>query len=329
MPAAENGESVQLQIPAVSLAGATAARLALSAQYPWFEWNGVNHPPTFFNLRYRLNGGAWHDRFVNDIEANAFQTSRATAARLGAGLLSQIIELDVAELREGDNTLELAGANVWTGLLPDRRRRDRPDRHGLIRCGGRPERHVGCFGARSMRPCGLMLMLATALHAGCTYTYRRPRPATAEQLQAQVAQDATRDAGRTDGDPVTMLPALSSAARRPPPTGMPPHVNPTLALSIRAATAPVSVVDVVSPVGSMPPRGYEVKRRMPGAMDGLTWGLLGGAATGAAIGYIDGDNPPGVVSFSAGGKAAMGRACRRRLRRRARRAVRRHRRSHQ
>jgi hypothetical protein len=144
-----------------------------------------------------------------------------------------------------------------------------------------------------------MLMLATALHAGCTFTYRRPRPATPEQLQAQIAQDAT------SGDPVTMLPALSSTTRRPPPTGMPPHVDPTLLLSNRAATAPVSVVDVVSP-GSMPPRGYEVKRRMSGAWEGLAWGLLGGAATCAAIGYFDGDDPSGFISFSAGEKAAMG-----------------------
>jgi len=115
VPAAENGESVSVQIPAVSLAGATSARLALSAQYPWFEWNGVNHPPTFFNLRFRLNGGAWHDRYVNDIEANAFQSFSGDSGALGAGLLSQIIDLDLAELREGGNTLELSGANVWTG----------------------------------------------------------------------------------------------------------------------------------------------------------------------------------------------------------------------
>ena len=102
-------------IPAVSLAGATSARLALSAQYPWFEWNGVHHPPTTFNLRYRLNGGPWHDRYVNDVEANAFQSFSGDSGAVGAGLLSQIIELDIAELREGGNTLELAGANVWTG----------------------------------------------------------------------------------------------------------------------------------------------------------------------------------------------------------------------
>jgi hypothetical protein len=115
VPASENGESVTMTIPAVDLTGATSARLALSAQYPWFEWNGVNHPPTYFNLRFRLNGGAWHDRYVNDIEANAFQSFSGDSGAVGAGLLSQIIALDLGELRDGDNTLEFAGANVWTG----------------------------------------------------------------------------------------------------------------------------------------------------------------------------------------------------------------------
>ena len=66
-------------------------------------------------MRFRLNGGAWHDRYVNDIEANAFQSFSGDVGAVGAGLLNQIIDVDVAELREGDNTLELAGANVWTG----------------------------------------------------------------------------------------------------------------------------------------------------------------------------------------------------------------------
>jgi hypothetical protein len=115
VPSAEAGESLRLDIPSVSVAGATSARLALSVQYPWFEWNGVHHPPTYFNLRHRLNGGPWHDRHVNDIEANAFASFSGDAGAEGAGLLSQIIDLDVTELREGGNVLELAGANVWTG----------------------------------------------------------------------------------------------------------------------------------------------------------------------------------------------------------------------
>ena len=115
VPMSENGESVTVEIPPVDLTGATSARLALSAQYPWFEWNGVNHPPTYFDLRYRLNGGPWHDRHISDIEANAFQSFSGDSGAVGAGLLSQIIDLDLAELRDGGNTLELASANTWTG----------------------------------------------------------------------------------------------------------------------------------------------------------------------------------------------------------------------
>jgi len=87
VPAAENGESVRMVIPAVNLDGATGARLALSAQYPWFEWNGVNHPPTTFNLRYRLNGGAWHDRHFSDgrYRREVARARQALACRVGAG----------------------------------------------------------------------------------------------------------------------------------------------------------------------------------------------------------------------------------------------------
>ena len=108
---------VKLTIPDVDTSGATRARLALAATYPWFEWNGVNMPPTAMNLRYRLNGGAWHDRFVTAEEANAFTdfSPEIGGAGHGAGLLNQIIELDLAELHAGDNQLELHGAGTWTG----------------------------------------------------------------------------------------------------------------------------------------------------------------------------------------------------------------------
>ena len=129
VPAAENGESVSVQIPAVSLAGATSARLALSAQYPWFEWNGVNHPPTFFNLRYRLNGGAWHDRFVNDVEANAFQSFSGDSGAAGRRACS-------ARSSSWTSPSCAKAATRWSWraptsgpVVPDRRRRDRPDRH--------------------------------------------------------------------------------------------------------------------------------------------------------------------------------------------------------
>jgi hypothetical protein len=108
---------IAITVPGVELAGATRARLALAATYPWFDWNGVSMPPTAIALRYRLNDGAWHERYINAIEANAFTdfSPDLGGAGHGAGLLNQIIELDVAELRHGDNRIELQGKGTWTG----------------------------------------------------------------------------------------------------------------------------------------------------------------------------------------------------------------------
>jgi len=108
---------VSISIPEVDVSGATRARLALAATYPWFEWNGVSMPPTAMNLRYRLNGGAWPDRHVTDAEVNAFTdfSPELGGAGQGAGLLNQIIEVDLAELHGGDNVVELQGAGTWTG----------------------------------------------------------------------------------------------------------------------------------------------------------------------------------------------------------------------
>ena len=57
-------------------------------------------------------------------------------------------------------------------------------------------------------------------------------------------------------------------------------------------------------------RGYEVKRRLPGALEGLYLGLLTGAVAGAVIGYSKGDDPACgdacFLHFSAGDKAFVG-----------------------
>jgi hypothetical protein len=107
---------ISITIPAVRLEGATRARIVLAVDYPYFEWSGMFPPPTVLNLRHRSNGGPWHDRFVSDVEANAFAAFYPDAVpQLGAGLLNQVIEVDLAELREGDNTLELQASGTWTG----------------------------------------------------------------------------------------------------------------------------------------------------------------------------------------------------------------------
>src|SRR5262249_45353638 len=108
---------VPLPFTGVTKAGATRARLALAGIYPWFSWNGKFPPVTQLDLRYRLNGGAWHDRFVTSVEANAFMDYFPSfgGAGSGAGLLNQIIDLDLGELRDGDNLVELEADGTWTG----------------------------------------------------------------------------------------------------------------------------------------------------------------------------------------------------------------------
>jgi hypothetical protein len=106
-----------LDFNAVDLGRATRARLIFGATYPWFEWNGVNHPPQFLSLLYRVNGGEWHERNINDAEANAFTDyfPEIGGAGAGSGLLNQAIELELGELQAGDNRVELRSAHTWTG----------------------------------------------------------------------------------------------------------------------------------------------------------------------------------------------------------------------
>jgi hypothetical protein len=106
----------RVEIPGVRLDGATRARLAFGATYPYFEWNGRLPPVTTLNLRYRVNGGAWHDRFINAVEANAFGNRFAELGDVAAvGVLNQTLELDLAELHDGANVVEFYGAGTWTG----------------------------------------------------------------------------------------------------------------------------------------------------------------------------------------------------------------------
>ncbi|HEX4335585.1 MAG TPA: hypothetical protein VH062_06695 [Polyangiaceae bacterium] len=106
-----------LHIPGVDPTGATRAELVFAASYPWFDWNGVSKPPTAINLQYRLNGGAFHDRFITATEATAFTDFNPDigGAGHGAGFLNQVVALDPGELKSGDNVLELRTAGTWTG----------------------------------------------------------------------------------------------------------------------------------------------------------------------------------------------------------------------
>jgi hypothetical protein len=117
VPRDDEPAPVALHVPGVDLTGATGAKLVFAATYPWFDWNGVSKPPTAINLQYRLNGGPFHDRFITATEANAFTDFNPDlgGAGHGAGFLNQVVDLDLAELKSGDNVLELRTAGTWTG----------------------------------------------------------------------------------------------------------------------------------------------------------------------------------------------------------------------
>ena len=113
----EDTPPVALDFKGVTLADTSRARLILAANYPAFDWNGVSNPPTHLVLRVRVNGGAWHDRNITALEAGAFTdfSPDLGGAGAGAGLLNQAIDLDLTELRDGDNQIELQAAGTWTG----------------------------------------------------------------------------------------------------------------------------------------------------------------------------------------------------------------------
>jgi len=133
-----------------------------------------------------------------------------------------------------------------------------------------------------MRSIGYFLALTAALLGGCTATHQRTRPATIDALQVQIGEDATsRDTRRTDRDAVRLL----YQSDVPPPAAagaVAPLVDPSLL------------------------RGYEVKRRLPGALEGLYLGLLTGAVAGAVIGYSKGDDPAcGDACFQRAGEPPL------------------------
>jgi len=113
----EDEAPVALDFSGVVRTGTNRARLIAAVIYPWFEWNGVSHPPTYLALRLRVNGGAWHERNISEAEANAFIDFSPELGGAGAssGLLNQAIELDFGELRDGDNRIELQALHTWTG----------------------------------------------------------------------------------------------------------------------------------------------------------------------------------------------------------------------
>jgi hypothetical protein len=112
-----------LTIADVDTAGATAAHLAFDTRYLM----GQGDPYENFVLRYRLNGGDWHDHELAPGQLELLQgpyvynelgENVRTVGEGIAGAMAQWIELDLAELVSGDNTLEFATEGIPTSYRP-------------------------------------------------------------------------------------------------------------------------------------------------------------------------------------------------------------------
>jgi hypothetical protein len=119
---ATQGPNASLHFSGVDLTGVTTARIALSS---WYDINGGT--PSQFSLQYRLNGGAWIDRSLTAAELTLTMVSpggpqiiqgTTTFTSQMWGAFGQMLEVPVADLVAGDNTIEFVTANVPQSYPP-------------------------------------------------------------------------------------------------------------------------------------------------------------------------------------------------------------------
>lgn len=95
-----------LHIPGVDPTGMSKARLALSG------WYHSGDKSATYGLKYRFNGGAWHDRPFNAGEITVLTDSRVQ------GSITQVIDVPIKDLVKGDNTLEFLAVNILQDYPP-------------------------------------------------------------------------------------------------------------------------------------------------------------------------------------------------------------------
>jgi hypothetical protein len=106
IPDSASAEPLSFQFQEVDPSGMTSAVLSASI---WYLNQGE---VATYGLRYRLNGGAWHERPLTSAEQALLNSP------LQQGQLGQTIELPIEELRAGENTLELFAVNVPQNYPP-------------------------------------------------------------------------------------------------------------------------------------------------------------------------------------------------------------------
>ncbi len=109
VPDTMTGAPVSFTLPAVELDGVSSARLAIAM---WYLLSEPSLPPAGFALRLRLNGNAWRERTLTASELAMLGNGHAQ------GAIGQVIDVPVADLVSGDNTLELETRGVPQNYPP-------------------------------------------------------------------------------------------------------------------------------------------------------------------------------------------------------------------
>lgn len=103
----DTSSPLSLELDNVNPAGAVRAALAFTTYYPLCcESSDYSK----YNLRYRVNGGKWHDRFLDRAELKAISLPDQHGAH------NQTIALDPAELKNGRNQFQFVTAGVSQGF---------------------------------------------------------------------------------------------------------------------------------------------------------------------------------------------------------------------
>lgn len=113
VPDVAMGASSPLKFTGVDLGGAKSAQVVLTSWYP-----NADGKISDVVLRYRFNGGTWRGRKVSPAEAALY--TRPVVKGVGArpailNAIAQTIDVELADLIAGDNTLEFATRNSKLG----------------------------------------------------------------------------------------------------------------------------------------------------------------------------------------------------------------------
>jgi hypothetical protein len=103
-----DGPKQTLTFKGVDLTDVQKAQVSVSAWYL-----SLDADVSKFDLKYRLNGKAWHDRMLNPGEAALFGPNNNTEGQQG-----HMLDVPVSDLVQGDNTLEFVTANVPQNYPP-------------------------------------------------------------------------------------------------------------------------------------------------------------------------------------------------------------------